>query len=78
MSISTNTLIWLFPIAFIFHDLEELVFLQPWLKKNAEDIRGSGVPRPASGRHVAALHRTIRDCHLHGIHFGYPVVVSGG
>jgi hypothetical protein len=39
MSISTHTLIWLFPIAFIFHDFEELLFLPPWLKKNAPDIR---------------------------------------
>lgn len=33
-----NTLIWLFPIAFILHDFEELILFEPWLKKNAPDI----------------------------------------
>jgi len=28
-------LIWLFPLAFILHDLEELLLSEPWLKKNA-------------------------------------------
>ena len=33
------TLIWLFPIAFILHDFEELILFEPWLKKNAGLIR---------------------------------------
>jgi hypothetical protein len=33
------TLIWLFPIAFILHDFEELILFEPWLKKNADLIR---------------------------------------
>ncbi|SOC34699.1 HXXEE domain-containing protein [Ureibacillus acetophenoni] len=28
------TLIWLFPIAFIFHDLEEIIMVEKWLKQN--------------------------------------------
>jgi hypothetical protein len=39
MNIDTQTLIWLFPIAFMFHDFEELIFGDPWLRKNAADIR---------------------------------------
>jgi hypothetical protein len=27
-------IIWLFPILFIFHDFEEIIFMQPWLNKN--------------------------------------------
>jgi uncharacterized membrane protein YqaE (UPF0057 family) len=34
MSISTHNLIWLFPVAFIVHDFEELVFLESWLKND--------------------------------------------
>lgn len=39
MSIDIHTLLWLFPIAFIFHDFEEIIFWELWLKKNAEDIQ---------------------------------------
>jgi len=28
-----STLIWLFPIAFILHDFEELMLFEPWFKK---------------------------------------------
>lgn len=35
MPFATTVLIWLFPLAFILHDLEELLFFEPWLKKNA-------------------------------------------
>jgi hypothetical protein len=42
--LATNTLIWLFPVAFILHDFEELILFEPWLKKNAgvimDRIRG--------------------------------------
>ncbi|MBX4262797.1 HXXEE domain-containing protein (plasmid) [Clostridium estertheticum] len=29
-----QVIIWLFPILFIFHDLEEIIFIQPWISKN--------------------------------------------
>ena len=45
MSIDTTTLIWLFPIAFMFHDFEELILFEPWLKKNARDIEARLKPR---------------------------------
>ncbi len=35
-----KSLIWLFPILFIFHDLEEIIFLLPWVKKNQEYLGG--------------------------------------
>jgi heme/copper-type cytochrome/quinol oxidase subunit 4 len=38
MSIDTHTLIWLFPIAFMFHDFEEIILFEPWLRKNAGEI----------------------------------------
>ncbi|MBN1536634.1 MAG: HXXEE domain-containing protein [Anaerolineales bacterium] len=40
MHIDTNELIWLFPIAFMLHDFEELILFEPWLKKNASNIMG--------------------------------------
>jgi hypothetical protein len=39
MSIDTRTLIWLFPIVFMCHDFEELILGEPWLRKNADDIK---------------------------------------
>lgn len=35
MNIDITILIWLFPIAFMLHDFEELILFEPWLKKNA-------------------------------------------
>ena len=29
-----RALIWLFPILFIFHDFEEIVFMKPWINRN--------------------------------------------
>lgn len=40
MIIDINFLIWLFPIAFILHDFEELILFEPWLKRNAGVIIG--------------------------------------
>lgn len=28
-----RTLIWLFPIMFMFHDLEEIIMVEKWIKK---------------------------------------------
>ena len=39
MSIDTQTLIWLFPIAFILHDFEEIIFWEGWLAKNGEEVK---------------------------------------
>ncbi|HEX2995018.1 MAG TPA: HXXEE domain-containing protein [Anaerolineales bacterium] len=39
MSIDTHTLIWLFPIAFMFHDFEEIIFWELWLKKHGAEVR---------------------------------------
>ena len=38
MNFDLYKLIWLFPTAFILHDFEELIFFEPWLKKNASMI----------------------------------------
>lgn len=35
MPLDNETLIWLFPIAFMFHDFEEIILGEPWLVKNA-------------------------------------------
>lgn len=29
-----KVMVWLFPILFIFHDFEEIIFMQPWISKN--------------------------------------------
>lgn len=47
MSIGTHTLIWLFPVAFMLHDFEEIILSEPWLRKNADEIMeriGNRVP----------------------------------
>lgn len=49
-----NTLIWLFPILFMFQDFEEIIMINPWKKKYAQYIdsmkkKGKYVPYPFIG-----------------------------
>ncbi|KAA9021044.1 HXXEE domain-containing protein [Niallia endozanthoxylica] len=37
--ISLTTLIWLFPITFLLHDFEEIIFVESWFKKNYVRLR---------------------------------------
>ena len=37
-NISVETLIWLFPITFLIHDFEEIIFVEAWFKKYYERI----------------------------------------
>jgi len=39
MFVDTHTLIWLFPIAFMFHDFEEILFWELWLNKNGGEVK---------------------------------------
>ncbi|SES45647.1 HXXEE domain-containing protein [Psychrobacillus sp. OK032] len=34
--IKIQTLIWLFPILFIFHDFEEIIMLENWINNNRQ------------------------------------------
>lgn len=34
LNISLGTLLWLFPITFLLHDFEEILFVESWFKKN--------------------------------------------
>lgn len=36
--ISIETLIWLFPITFMLHDFEEIIFVEAWFKKNYQKV----------------------------------------
>lgn len=31
-------ILWFFPLLFIFHDFEEIIFMKPWLNKNRESL----------------------------------------
>ncbi|HOO71339.1 MAG TPA: HXXEE domain-containing protein [Spirochaetota bacterium] len=33
-----ETLLWLFPVIFMIHDFEEVIFLKPWLRRNKESL----------------------------------------
>ncbi|MCL1982805.1 MAG: HXXEE domain-containing protein [Clostridiales bacterium] len=32
-------IVWLFPIIFMFHDFEEIIFIKPWFERNRERVR---------------------------------------
>lgn len=36
--IHLHTLLWLFPIAFMLHDFEEIIFWEAWLRKNGAEV----------------------------------------
>src|SRR5574340_960004 len=40
MPADLRTLIWLFPIAFMLHDFEELILGEAWLRKNGPRLQG--------------------------------------
>ncbi|MFX3631564.1 MAG: HXXEE domain-containing protein [Candidatus Pristimantibacillus sp.] len=37
-SISLNTLIWLFLVAFMLHDFEEIIWIEPWFRKHYKSV----------------------------------------
>lgn len=39
MPIDAHTLLWLFPIAFMAHDFEEIILGEPWLRRHGDDIK---------------------------------------
>jgi hypothetical protein len=39
MPFDTRTLIWLFPIAYMFHDFEELILVEPWLRQYGAEVK---------------------------------------
>jgi hypothetical protein len=57
MAIDTQTLIWLFPIAFIFHDFEEILFWELWLGKHGSEIKAR-MPAFLAGRVGAILEKS--------------------
>jgi len=38
--LNVQTLIWLFPIVFLFHDLEEIIMVEKWMEKHSSVIHG--------------------------------------
>ncbi|MFT4416553.1 HXXEE domain-containing protein [Fredinandcohnia humi] len=40
LHISIETLLWLFPITFLIHDFEEIIFVEEWFKKNYGKVSG--------------------------------------
>jgi hypothetical protein len=67
MSIDTHTLIWLFPIAFMFHDFEEILFWELWLSKNGAEVRNR-VPAFLTGQVDAIVGKSTAQ-------FAFPVLL---
>jgi hypothetical protein len=71
MAFDTFTLIWLFPLAFLLHDLEELLFFEPWVKKNAGAIMGK-----VRGRLPGFLEKQLEAIlHKSTAQFAFPIVL---
>lgn len=67
MSINTYTLIWLFPVAFMFHDFEEILLWELWLNKNGAEVK-SRVPAFLSKRVDAIVGKSTAQ-------FAFPVLL---
>jgi Protein of unknown function with HXXEE motif len=61
------TLIWLFPVVFIFHDFEEIIMMEKWVKRNSSTITEKLPPRIAR--------RVIRQFSLSTAQFAAAVLV---
>ena len=72
MAFNLLRLIWLFPLAFLLHDLEELLFFEPWLKKNAgaitERVRGR-LPAFVEKQLETVLHKSTAQ-------FAFPIALN--
>lgn len=81
MPVAIHTLIWLFPLAFMCHDFEELILGEPWLRKNAaalqERIRTS-VPAWAAKQIGAVLAKSAAELALPiSLIFGLTCLAAG-
>ena len=63
MSIDTHTLLWLLPIAFVFHDFEEIIFWELWLNKHGGEIK-SRVPPFLAGQVGAIVGKSTAQASL--------------
>ena len=64
MPVDTTTLIWLFPIAFMVHDFEELILSDAWLGKNASQMKvliRARFPAAAAGRMCAVMDKSAAE-----------------
>jgi hypothetical protein len=41
-----TTIVWLFPIVFMLHEFEEIIFFKPWIRENSDYLQ-KRVPKPA-------------------------------
>lgn len=53
----TNTWLWLFPVAFMLHDFEELIGFEPWLARHGDEVRAR-LPGFLRARAGAVLSKT--------------------
>ncbi|TDL58028.1 HXXEE domain-containing protein [Paenibacillus dendritiformis] len=54
------TVMWLFPIVFMFHDFEEILYVEPWLRRHGDRILGQ-MSRVARRFAASSLKMTTRD-----------------
>lgn len=77
---ATQTLIWLFPIAFMLHDFEELIFGEAWLRRHGGEIAARLRPRlPAFmfAQIDAVLHKSTAELALPiGLIFTLTVIAT--
>jgi hypothetical protein len=67
MPIDTRTLLWLFPIVFMFHDFEEIILGEPWLRKHGGKIKEQverRVPAAISRQIGAVLEKSAAELSL--------------
>jgi hypothetical protein len=51
LPVKLETLMWLLPIVFMFHDFEEIIMFKPWMNANYAALE-KRLPAPAPRQHV--------------------------
>lgn len=46
MTFDFSTIVWLFPLIFMLHEFEEIIFFKPWVRENSDYLQ-KRVPKPA-------------------------------
>ncbi|MFC0190161.1 HXXEE domain-containing protein [Fictibacillus aquaticus] len=67
-NISLPTLLWLFPVTFMLHDFEEIIFVESWFKRNYNKVVHK-VPKP--------MRTTFQEMsHITAARFSIPVLIQ--
>ena len=68
-----NKYIWIFPVLFMFHDMEEVVGIKPWLAKNMDEVADRF---PAAKKLLSAYKDITTECFALAVYEVLAVLIA--